>query len=68
MSVTYTATAAGEKLGISRQRVIELAQARNVGKRPVKGIWLFSEDDLVTLRDPALKRPPGRPRATRVTG
>jgi hypothetical protein len=60
----YTASAAARQLGISRQRVIELAQARNVGKRPVRGVWLFSEDDLVALRDPALGRPPGRPRKT----
>lgn len=58
----YSATAAAERLGVSRQRVIELAQARNIGHRPERGIWLFSEADLAALRDPALAGKPGRPR------
>lgn len=55
----YTATAAAAELGISRQRVIQLAEARNVGSRPVRGVWLFTPDDLDNLREP---RKPGRPR------
>lgn len=63
MSETYyTASAAARQLGISRQRVTELAELRSIGQRPERGIWLFSEADLAALRDPALAGKPGRPR------
>lgn len=69
MSETYyTASAAARQLGISRQRVTELAELRSIGQRPERGIWLFSEADLAALRDPALAGKPGRPRKiTRLT-
>lgn len=53
----YTATAVAQQLGISRQAVTERAIRRNIGHRPVKGVWLFTDADIAAL---APMRP-GRP-------
>lgn len=56
----YSASAVATKLGLSRQRVIELAKARGLGQgpSPTVGVWLFTEADVEAMS----KRAPGRPR------
>lgn len=52
-----TAKDVAKELGISRRRVIQLAQSRKVGGQLSSGAWVFTKDDLEKLKS----RSPGRP-------
>ncbi len=52
-----TAKDVAKELGISRRRVIQLAQSRKVGGQLSSGAWVFTKADLEKLKS----RTPGRP-------
>lgn len=53
----FTAKDVAKELGISRRRVIQLAQSRRVGGQLSSGAWVFTKADLEKLKS----RSPGRP-------
>jgi len=56
-----TTAQAAAQLGVSEQRVRQLAQARGVGWQISRGVWLFRPEDLARMQDRTPGRPP-RPR------
>ena len=52
----YTSDEAAAELGITRRRVLQLAESRNVGRKLGRD-WVFTPDDVDAMR----VRTPGRP-------
>jgi len=52
-----TTAEAARELGVSPQRVRQLAASRGVGRR-ISRDWVFTREDIEALR---VRRPPGRP-------